>query len=85
MRYEINEEKVLEVVRLLAKLQSALHSLDDIDDRATFKQEMKQRTNQYKKYIDNWVTTTTGTMNLSEGDMFIKTVANIDKLTKAEI
>jgi hypothetical protein len=69
-----------DIIKLQVLLQSVLHKIEDIDDRAIFKQQLKQTSNRYYNQIEKFVEGITKEMNLEESNYHIEIVNKIDRI-----
>jgi hypothetical protein len=69
-----------EIIRLQLLLQSVLHKIEDIDDRAIFKQQLRQTSNRYYNQIEKFVEGITKEMNIEESNYHIEIVNKIDRI-----
>ena len=76
------KQEVKNIIELFCKLQSVMHSIDEISDQANFKQKLKQDTNRYLNSIEKIIEPITKDMDKNESQYYIDIVSNIDNLAK---
>lgn len=69
-------------IGLLAKLQSAVHSIDELEHQSEFVREIKQKTNQYSKFLENRLEPIYRELDVKTTDEFIEKVGRIDDIGK---
>ena len=74
------------ILTVMAKLQSALNSSDDMQILKGFTHELKKRTNSYMNFLEKEINklTNSGVMDKEEQDSFVRVVSEMDKI-KIEI
>lgn len=78
---EITNEEARKVLALYLKLQSVIHSIDDLHDTTLMKQEFKRRTNGYLRFIEKHVNGINSNMDLEEAENYVLIVKELDKIT----
>ena len=70
------------ILTVMAKLQSALNSSDDMQILKGFTHELKKRTNSYMNFLEKEINklTNSGVMDKDEQDSFVKIVSEMDKI-----
>ena len=76
----MNPDEIKDVLALYLLCQSVVHKVDDLSDKAVFKQEFKKRSNSYCSFVEKHLNTLTKDMDFSESDYYISIVKEIDKL-----
>jgi hypothetical protein len=69
-------------VGLIAKLQSAIHSINDLENTSEFVREIKQHTNRYVTFLEKQLAPIYKEMKLNEQSDFIENVQRIDDIAK---
>ena len=72
--------EIRKILELFCKLQSAMHSIDEISSQANFKHKLKQETNRYLKTIESIIEPITKDMDAEESQYYVDIVSQIDKL-----
>jgi uncharacterized protein YqgQ len=70
------------ILTVMAKLQSALNSMDDMQLLKGFTHELKKRTNSYMNFLEKETNklTNSGIMDKNEQDSFVRVVSEMDKI-----
>jgi len=78
-----NQQTQVEItVGLIAKLQSAIHSINDLENTSDFVREIKQHTNRYVTFLERSLAPIYKEMKLNEQSDFIENVQRIDDIAK---
>ena len=67
-------------LKIFIQLQSLIHSIDELTGAVIFKQEFKQKTNNYLKTIESKLNMIGRSMDKEEQDYFNSIVLEIDEL-----
>ena len=73
-------QEIRKILELFCKLQSAMHSIDQISSQANFKQQLKKETNRYLKLIEKIIEPITKDMDAEEAQYYVDIVSGIDNL-----
>jgi hypothetical protein len=76
----MKSDEIKDVLALYLLCQSVVHKVDELSDKAVFKQEFKKRSNLYCNFVEKHLNTLTKDMDFSESDYYISIVKEIDKL-----
>ena len=69
-------------VGLIAKLQRAIHSINDLENTSDFVREIKHHTNRYVAFLEKSLAPIYKEMKLNEQSDFIENVQRIDDIAK---
>lgn len=67
-------------LKIFIQLQSLTHSIDELSESVLFKQELKQKTNNYLKTIESKLNIIGRSMDQNEQDYFNSIVNELDNL-----
>jgi len=67
-------------LKIFIQLQSLVHSLDELSESVIFKQDLKQKTNNYLKTIETKLNLIGRSMDNEEQEYFNSIVQELDKL-----
>ena len=73
-------EDIKTTLKIFIQLQSLIHSIDELTEVVIFKQEFKQKTNNYLKTIESKLNMIGRSMDKEEQDYFNSIVLEIDEL-----
>ena len=73
-------EDIKTTLKIFIQLQSLIHSIDELTEVVIFKQEFKQKTNNYLKTIESKLNVIGRSMDKEEQDYFNSIVLDIDEL-----
>lgn len=71
-------KEIKTTLAIVIKLQSLIHSLDDLQDNVIYKHKLKQETNRYLKTIESFVNKIGASLDESESKYYTKLVKEID-------
>ena len=67
-------------LKIFIQLQSLVHSIDELSESVLFKQELKQKSNNYLKTIETKLNLIGRSMDKEEQEYFNSIVSELDKL-----
>ena len=67
-------------LKIFIQLQSLVHSIDELSESVIFKQDLKQKTNNYLKTIETKLNLIGRSMDKEEQEYFNSIVSELDKL-----
>lgn len=67
-------------LKIFIQLQSLVHSIDELSESVLFKQELKQKSNNYLKTIETKLNLIGRSMDNEEQEYFNSIVSELDKL-----
>lgn len=78
------------LISAMCKIQSAVHDLEKLPEKSSFKKDMKKRCNEMLNFNRNFMIgtfdeldTSTKFFNLDQSQQYINTVAELDKLDES--
>ena len=71
-------KEVDKIITLYVTLQSVIHQIDDISEVSYFRQEFKQRTLSYLKYLENFIKPLDKGMDKEEAEQYVHLVKELD-------
>lgn len=80
MTVHFNMKDIKTTLKIFIQLQSLTHSIDELSESVLFKQELKQKTNNYLKTIESKLNIIGRSMDQNEQDYFNSIVNELDNL-----
>lgn len=78
----MNHEQIETCIRLIAKLQSALYEIDELEGTGMYVHELKKKTNTYSRFLENRLNNFYIDMDLQKSSEFIEIVNSINSSAK---
>ncbi len=73
-------DEIKVVLGTLLKVQSLIHSIDEMSDTVVLKRELKRSTNRYLQELEKYAIPLTKQMDIMESQYFVDIVAQLDKI-----
>ncbi len=73
-------DEIKVVLGTFLKVQSLIHSIDEMSDTVVFKRELKRSTNRYLQELEKYAIPLTKQMDIMESQYFVDIVAQLDKI-----
>jgi len=67
-------------IQITALLQILIFIIDDLSSEVIYKQELKQRTNNYYNYIESFVTPITKELDIKQCDDYLGMIQELQKI-----